>query len=280
MVVTLTWGVLFLTGSLQIWHTVVLLTMHGLAGSLWAPGSQLIIHELVGREHLQSAVRLSATGRQLGVLLGPAIGGALMLMLGPSTGLLVNALFYLPLIFWLQTVSYTGHRRAALDGARERRVGWKGAIEVLGGASGNRVILSMVLLAGCSSFLVGNAFQAQMPGFAHDLGTDEVGFGYSALLAANATGAVVGGILLEGGGLLQARARTAIVLTILWCLVIVGFSVASYYPVALTLLFFAGIFNLAYFSMAQTLVQLLAPSHLRGRLIGLFNHGGAGVTYL
>ena len=109
-----------------------------------------------------------------------------------------------------------------------------------------------------------------MPGFAHDLGTDEAGFGYSALLAANVAGAVVGGIFLEGRGLLQARARTAIVLTILWCLVIVGFSAALYYPFALTMLFFAGIFNLAYFSMAQTLVQFLAPSHLRGRLIGLF----------
>ncbi len=113
-----------------------------------------------------------------------------------------------------------------------------------------------------------------MPGFAHDLGTDKAGFGYSALLVANAAGAAVGGILLEGRGLLQARARTAIVLTILWCLVIVGFSAASYYPVARTLLFFAGIFNLAYFSMAQTLVQLLAPSHLRGRLIGLFIMAG------
>lgn len=156
-------------------------------------------------------------------------------------------------------------------------VGWKSALEVLGGASGNRIILSMVLLVGCSSLFVGNAFQAQMPGFAQDLGTDEAGFGYSALLAANATGAVVGGILLEGRGLLQARARTAIVLAILWCIVIGGFAAASYYPLALGLLFLAGIFNLAFFSMAQTLVQLLAPPHLRGRLIGLFIMSGQGL---
>ncbi len=276
MGVTLAWGTLFLTGSLQVWHTVVLLIVHGLAGTLWEPAGQLILHDLVGPQHLQSAVRLNATARQLGILLGPAVGGALMLIFAPATGLLLNAIIYLPLIVWLQTVPYTGHSRAALDGVKERRVGWQDALGVLSGVSGNRVILSMVLLAGFSSLFVGNAFLAQMPEFAQDLGTDEAGFGYSALLLANGAGAVIGGLLLEVRGLLQARGRTAIVLAILWCLAISGFTTASSFPFALALLFVAGIFNLAFYAMAQTLVQLFAPLHLRGRLLGLFSMSGLG----
>jgi MFS family permease len=275
--VTLAWGTLFLTGGLQIWHTVVLLTLHGLAGTLWETPGQLILHDLVGPKHLQSAVRLNATGRQLGILFGPAVGGGLMLILSPAAGLIINALIYLPLIIWLQTVSYTGHSREALDTVRGRRVGWKDALGVLSGVSGNRAILSMVLLAGFSSFLVGNAFIAQMPEFALDLGTDEAGFGYSALLVASGAGAVFGGLILEVRGLLQARARTAIVLAILWSLVMGGFAMASYYPLALVLLFLAGIFNLSFYAMAQTLVQLLAPPQLRGRLIGLFSMSGLGL---
>ncbi|GAB3847655.1 MFS transporter [Dactylosporangium cerinum] len=37
--VSVAWGVLFLTGTLQVWHACVLLVLHGLAGSLWGPGS-------------------------------------------------------------------------------------------------------------------------------------------------------------------------------------------------------------------------------------------------
>jgi len=51
---------------------------------------------------------------------------------------------------------------------------------------------------------------------------------------------------------------------------IAGFAATTSYPLALALLFCAGTLNLIYLSMAQTLVQLLAPPDLRGRLIGLF----------
>ena len=47
----------------------------------------------------------------------------------------------------------------------------------------------MIALGGATSFFVGNAFQAQMPEYAHHLGADEAGAWYSVLLAANAVGA-------------------------------------------------------------------------------------------
>jgi MFS family permease len=276
MSVSVVWGVLFLTGAIQIWHACALLVVHGMAGVLWSPASQLLIHDIVGPEHLQSAIRLNATSRQLGVLLGPAVGGGLMLLLGPSTGLFVNAALYLPLTFWLMVAPYTGHREKKAAGGRPA-LSFKDALNVIREASANRTILSMVLLGGATSLLVGNAFQAQMPEFAHDLGTDEQGVAYTVLLAANAGGAVVGGFLLEGKGWLRPSVRTATLCAILWCLLIAGFAAATSYPLALALLFVAGILNLAFLSMAQTLVQLLAPAHLRGRLIGLFAMSSMGL---
>src|SRR5215467_6028663 len=74
MSVSATWGVLFLTNSLQMWHAMVLLSMHGLAGAIWAPAEQLMLHDLNGRETLPSAVRLNSTGRSVGFLAGPALG--------------------------------------------------------------------------------------------------------------------------------------------------------------------------------------------------------------
>jgi len=276
MGVSAAWAFLFYTDTIEVWHACVLLVIHGMAGVLWGPGSQLLIHDIVGPEHLQSAVRLNSTSRQLGILFGPAVGGGLMLLLSPSTGLLVNTLIYLPLTIWLTTVPYTGHSREGAAPAR-RALGWRDAVAVIREVSDNRPILSMVVLAGCVSFFVGTAFQATMPEFAHDLGTEQADFAYSALLGANAAGAVVGGFLLEGRGWLPPRVHTAMISAIFWCVAIAGFAFSSSYALSLFLLFVAGVLNLTFSSMGQTIVQLESPPRLRGRLIGLFAMASMGL---
>ena len=199
-----------------------------------------------------------------------------MLLLGPPAGLLVNVLIYAPLLIWLWKVPYDGHRRQA-QGAPRRATGLADTFALLRQVSGNRTIFSMILLAGVSSLFVGNAFQAQMPEYAHDLGTDDAGVRYSILLGANAAGALTSGLILESRGLLHARPQTAIVFTLLWCLVITGFAAATNYPLAVALMFVAGFLNLAFSAMSQTLVQLHAPAQLRGRLIGLYNTANNGM---
>ncbi|MBV9969474.1 MAG: hypothetical protein JO228_05790 [Xanthobacteraceae bacterium] len=71
--------------------------------------------------------------------------------------------------------------------------------------------------------------------------------------------------------------RAAIVLAMLWCSALIGFSLASTYPLALALLFTAGFFELSFNAMAQTLVQLNAPVDMRGRVLGLFNMASLGL---
>jgi MFS family permease len=276
MGVSAAWAFLFWTDTIEVWHACVLLVVHGMAGVLWGPGSQLLIHDIVGREQLQSAIRLNSTSRQLGVLFGPAVGGGLMLLLSPAAGLVVNTLIYLPLTVWLLTVPYTGHSREGAAPAR-RAISWRDAFQVLREVSGNRPIITMVALGGCVSFFVGSAFQATMPEFAHDLGTEQADFAYSALLGANAAGAVVGGFLLEGRGWLPPNVRTAITSAILWCVSIAVFALSTSYALSLTLLFVAGVLNLTFSSMAQTIVQLRSPPQLRGRLIGLYSMASMGL---
>ena len=276
MGVSAAWAFLFFTDTIEVWHACVLLVIHGMAGVLWGPGSQLLIHDIVGTEQLQSAVRLNSTSRQLGVLFGPAVGGTLMLLLSPAMGLVVNTLIYLPLTIWLLTVPYTGHSREGAAPTR-RALRWRDAFEIVREVSGNRPIITMVALAGCVSFFVGTAFQATMPEFAHDLGTEKADFAYSALLGANAAGAVVGGFMLEGRGWLPPRVSTAMISAILWCVAIAGFALSTNYYLSLALLFTAGVLNLTFSSMGQTIVQLLAPPQLRGRLIGLFAMSSMGL---
>ncbi len=274
MGVSLAWGLLLLTGTLELWHAAVLLMIHGMAGVLWGPGSQLLIHHLVGHEHLQSAVRLNSTSRTLGLLFGPAVGGGLMLILSPAVGLLVNAVVYVPLLFWLWKAPYTHPKREAQPA---RTAGMWETLSLLKKTPHGGTIVSMILLAGVTSFFVGSGVQPQMPEFANDLGAGEADMRYSVLLAASAAGAVIGGLLLESRGLLPANPRSAIVLAILWCMVMAGFAVSTSYPLSLALMLVAGFLNLTYGAMAQTLVQVHAPPALRGRLIGLYNLSANGL---
>jgi MFS family permease len=144
-------------------------------------------------------------------------------------------------------------------------------------AAHSRVIVSMTLLAGGASLLVGNAYQAQMPEFARDLGHGDADFTYSMLLAADAAGALAAGLALESRGLLPPHPRSAFLLAMLWCLAIGSFAAATSYPLALALLFAAGFFELSFNAMAQTLVQVHAPSEVRGRVIGLFAMASLGL---
>jgi MFS family permease len=279
MLASLAWGVLFLTGALQMWHAVVILLVHGAAGVIGAPAVQLIIHDIVGSAQLQSAIRLNATSRHLAILLGPAVGGGLMLVLGPAWGLLANVLIYLPLTILLVRLPYTGHTRHDDQPRRAGGFGLGQALRLFREVSADRRLAMMIALGGATSFFVGNAFQAQMPEYAHRLGTDETGAGYSILLAANAAGAVVGALLLESSSLLRPSTRTAILCAAAWGVTIGLFPVASTYGLAVTLLVFAGAFNIAFTAMAQTLVQILAPPRLRGRVVGLFNTATLGLRF-
>jgi MFS family permease len=283
MVASIAWGLLFLTDTLQVWHAVVILLIHGAAGVIGAPAQQLIIHDMVGGRHLPSAIRLNASSRYLAILLGPAVGGGLMLLLGPAGGLLANVVIYLPFTIFLTRVRYTGHAHAVGQPPRAR-MGLDDAWRLLRELRADRRLVTMIALGGITSFFVGNAFQAQMPEYAHDLGSDEAGLWYSILLAANAGGAITGTLLLESTDVVRPSARTAIVCAGAWGLTIGLFAFAPSYPIAVTLLVLAGVFNLAFTSIAQTLVQMLAPPAVRGRVVGLFNtailglRAGSGIT--
>ncbi|MFT4045715.1 MAG: MFS transporter [Solimonas sp.] len=280
MSVSILWGVLFITDTLQVWHAALLLIVHGCAGVIWGPPSQVLLHDIVGREQLQSAVRLNATSRQLGLLFGPAVGSALLLALGPKAGILVNAVLYLPFVGWLVSAPYGPKFRQAGAAVAQRAVRSLGDIvQAIREIAQHRVIISMTLLAGGASLFIGNAYQAQMPGFAHDfgLGDGHVDLAYGALLGADAAGALIAGFVLESRGLLQPHPRTACVLAMIWCAALGGFALNPFYPLALALLFVAGFVELSFNSMAQTLVQLNAPAEMRGRAIGVYNMFAMGM---
>jgi MFS family permease len=278
MLVSVLWGVLFLTGALRMWEACVLLVLHGLAGSLWGPGEQLMLHDFVGDEELPSAVRLNATFRSLGVLFGPVVGSALLLGIGPTAGIFANVLFYLPLLLFLFRTRFTGHTR---DGGvvRHERVGVLDSLRVLRAVRGNYTLVSMIVLGGLGSFFVGASMQSSMPIFAQDLGGGSAGTAYGILLFANGAGGVLGGLALEATGWVPATVGAAVVSTFVYGVSTLLFAAAGSYPMAVLLLVIGGVANLASMSVGQTVVQLLAPPGDRGKVIGVYGVAANGLRF-
>ena len=89
---------------------------------------------------------------------------------------------------------------------------------------------------------------------------------------------MVGGLLLESGRrLLRTETSSALKLARFGRARSARFALVRSYPLALLCLFLAGFFELSFSSMTQTIVQLHAPSEIRGRVLGLFNMSSAGL---
>lgn len=279
------WGYFFFTDSLQMHYAMFLLVLHGFAGVFWMTSSQVLLYDIVGPLMLPSAVRLMATARYLATFIGPGIGSLLMLGIGTTYGIWLNTIFYLPLLIWLATAPYGRHLNQDVKSAmisknqeRQKVSGWADMWQTIIAVKKIPILSIMMIVVGAASFFVGNSYQPQMPEFAADLGRGDPGVAYAVLLGADASGALLGGILLESrGGVFALRTRSVLILATCWAISLAGFALSSWYYVAILFLFGAGFFELSFSSMSQTIVQMNAPDEIRGKVLGLFNVASSGL---
>jgi len=276
MLVSLAWGVLFMTGTLELWHACVLLVVHGCAGALWAPAEQMMLHDYAESQDLPGAVRLNATFRNLGMLAGPIVGSFLLWFLGPAWGILANILFYLPMTVFMACTPYTGHTRSGFTLAK--RPGFGEMFGVIRSVAHDKVLLGMILISGLAALCIGGSLQVSIPDFATTLGAgDEEGIGYGLLLFANGVGGVVGGLLLEATGWVRPSAKAAVIATVLFGATTITVALSSSYVLAIVALVIGGVAALTSATIGQALVQLRAKTEERGRVVGVYNMFGSGL---
>jgi MFS family permease len=274
IVASLCWAGLLFTGSLQAWHCVVLLLLHGFASALWHPANQVVLYDMIGERDLPSAVRLMATGLSVGQLVGPATGAALMFTIGPAWGMVANALFYLPFLVHLALSPFDGHGRRG--DTPVVRLGIRDLGTTLRELPRYPAILIVIVLQGAVGLLIGVALMPLLPEFGALLDLDDSGVGYGLLLVAMSVGAVSGGLLLEAVGRLRATPLVSILSELVFAASILGFALSRVFPLSLLLLVIAGATSILSLSTSQTVVQLQAPPEKRGRFIGAFNTTNMG----
>lgn len=263
-------GFLTLLGMVQVWHVMVIAVVAGATNAFNQPARQALYPNLIDRTALMSAVALNSAVWQSTRIIAPAIAGWLIALFGTATAFFVAGacMFVFVVVVSLLKVPKT-RRKTVNNPARD-------LLEGLKFIKDNTTFLFLISMAFFNSFF-GMAYITQMPVFARDIlaiGAEGQGVlfsisGAGALIATIWLGTVKDfrhkGLLLIGGAILTG-------------LSVAGFALqAQYlgsYPLACIFMFAVGIFTSVYMISIINSLQMMAPDHMRGRVMGFF-----GITW-
>ncbi|MEV0231117.1 MFS transporter [Nonomuraea sp. NPDC050786] len=258
----LTIGVLTMTGAAQVWHVYVMAFLLGMISCVEVPTRQAFVVEMVGRQDLPNAIALNSSIFNLARVVGPALAGVLIYVLG-GTGpiFLINALTFGAVISSLIFMRKSELNPAApVPRAKgQLREGLRYVIQ-------REELLMPVLLIGFVS-MFSQSFSMSIALMARQ----EFGAGASSFGLASSMFAV--GAL--GGALLAAR-RARLTRKVLMAgalgfgLFQIATGLAPFYPVYLLLLIPTGIALITINTAANASVQIATSPEMRGRVMGIY----------
>jgi MFS family permease len=263
MVVSIALAIVTLTGTATLAIVYVLAALGGVALAFDAPGRQSLTFQMVGPRELPNAVALNSGLFNGSRVIGPAIAGLVIAAVGTGLCFVLNAVSFLAVLTALLIVREDELRAVEKDPSARVVDGLRRAFGHAWNDPQLRLILTVVFVVST----VGFNFHVLVPLLAADtLDVGPEGFGF--LSAAFGLGALV-------GALAAATVRGAS-----WRLFSIG--TASFGALALLLApvhnaYLAGLLLVGigvsftlFTANANALVQLAAPDHLRGRLIGIY----------
>ena len=253
-------GVLTIANAVDINTVLVLAAVLGITNAFEMPARQSYVSELVRKRNLANAIALNSLLFNSARVVGPAIAGILVALVGPGWAFLVNSLSYLAVIAGLVMISRAHIPRVG--------VAARSAVpEVLAYLrSEPRVTMLLGLLAAQTIFASGPFILA--PSLAQDLGQGPEGLGV--LLAASGAGAVVGGLRLAATAGRSSRWHILAAAGIALAVGLAGIGIASSYPITLLCFVIAGWGTVTFNASSNTLLQTITPDRLRGRVMSLY----------
>ncbi|HEY3290999.1 MAG TPA: MFS transporter, partial [Anaerolineae bacterium] len=273
---------LALTGLITIWHIVIMAFILGMANSIEIIARQAMLIELVGKPALPNAIALQSTIFNAARVLGPALVGPLLVLLqnrGEGWAFFANGVSYLFVIIGLFFVhpnrefsSNVGPHTGAITEFRE------GQRYILA----STVIVLLIFTAAVPGFLGFPSIQ-QVPVFARDIfkqiGDTEalVAARNSAMITAQGLGALIAAVTLATFSMMKRKGWLLTVGQFAFAGALVGLSFSTSLPMALPLMMLLGWGTVTQLAMTNTLIQLLVPNQLRGRVISTYFWAQNGV---
>jgi MFS family permease len=253
-------GILAVTNRVDITTVLVIATVLGIANAFEMPARQSYVSEIAGKRNLANAIALNSLLFNSARVVGPAVAGILVAVVGPGWAFILNSLSFVAVIVGLLLIRREGVARAGLAA--------RSAIpEILAFLRREpRVTALLALLAAQTVFASGQFILA--PSLADDLGQGAEGLGV--LLAASGAGAVVGGLRLAATAGRSDRSRLLFLSGLAIAVCLAGIGVSQSYPVTLLCFVGAGWGTVTFNASSNTLLQTITPDRLRGRVMSLY----------
>lgn len=259
---TATLAVLAILGAAEVWHVYLVAAVTGIAGAVENPARSALIGQIVEPSRLRTAVSLNAGVFHIGGLIGPAISGILIALVGSGWSIGVAALATL-----VSILAFALFRSRELSAVVRPAEGGGGVGFALRYAAGKPTILwPMVLIAFVAVF--GMTLPVLFTAAAGDRGFDTGSAGYGLYTSLAAVGAVVGAI--ASARRRSVRLRSLALLAGAYGVAIVLAGVVPVYGVFLAGIVALGIFRLLFVIGAESMVQLSTNPGVRGRVMAIF----------
>jgi MFS family permease len=260
MILTFLVGALVLIRGPFLLFALVVAARASLA-AMALPIRSALLPALVSREALGSAVASQTAVMSLSRIVGPALGGVLLLVVPIETVFWINGASFLAVLWTLVAVK-TGAAPPPLTSRPHSAVR-----EALGYIRGDGAVQSLLLLA-IVPMVFGFPYTSMMPLFARDfLQCGPTGLGV--LLAAAAAGALIGSAALSLPGCAARAGRTMVLATLLFGLSLLAFTASRSFPLAVGAMFLTGLAGQAYRTTSRMTLQGKVPDHLRGRILSI-----------
>lgn len=254
----------FAGGHVDIAHEKLLYLIYGgiffsgLARAFVIPSSFTMLSLIVKREEMPGAAAWMSTGFQVSAITAPAVAGLIYGGYGPSGAWIMPVALMTMAFIAVNAIRVGAHPRGEKRESAVKSItaGWKFIWE-------HKILLSVMALD-MFAVLFGGAV-AMLPAFAGEVlhvGSEGLG----ALRAAPAAGAVFTTLFLALFPLKRVSAAKLLFVVAGFGVCMIGFGLSTYFWLSIVFLMASGAFDSVSMIIRSTLMQLLTPDHMRGRV--------------
>ena len=248
--------------AIQIWHVLTLSVITGVAQAFGGPAYQSLVPSLVDKQHLPNAIALNSIQFNLARVIGPLIAGAALTAFGMAICFGLNGVSFLAVIAALLSLRFR-HIPPLTRSPMYKEL--RGGLSYVRHEPG---LIGLTILAFITTSL-GTPLLTFLPLFAQDVFGGGVGQ-YTQLMACAGAGAVTGALVVALLGKFKGMGHTLLILQLVFGALLVLFSVTRVFWINAVLLFGAGACMVMVFAVLASLVQLIVPDAMRGRVMSTY----------
>lgn len=248
----------------QVWHLFAFTLLTGAGWAVSMPLRQSIVPSLVPREDLMNAVSLNSAAFNITRIVGPAIGGVLITLVGPGQNFLIQALCYVGVVALVLPARIPDSSRRGKSASM-----FSDFKEGMRYVRDDKVVLTILLMALVPMLLVMPATQTLLPVFAKDvlrMGPDGLGLLFSAM----GVGALAGTLTLASLGDFQRKGLLLMTGGFLVGIAVILFALSSIFVISMAALILVGAFQMVYNSTNNTILQTVVREDVRGRVMSIY----------